>query len=76
MLRWTVARHASPDAEYVVFRADRPSLPALEVGTTRTLQFVDGAPGAAPIGPDAVWYVAARSGSGAMGTPSPSAALP
>ncbi|HEX6041177.1 hypothetical protein [Longimicrobium sp.] len=76
LLRWTVARHASADAEYVVYRADDAKGDAIEVGTTREMQFVDATPGAARGGPSPVWHVATRSASGALSTPSPSATRP
>lgn len=74
MLRWTVASHAPPDAEYVIYRTDR-GMPPSEVGRTRAMHFIDGAPGTR-IQPGAAWHVASRSAAGALSTPSPSASLP
>jgi hypothetical protein len=71
LLRWTVARHAAPDVEYVVYRAGAGGEPPVRVGATREMYFVAEADGGS-----ASWYVVTRSAGGRESSPSPAAALP
>lgn len=71
LLRWTVARNAPADAEYLVFRAADSPAAAVQAGATRKTQYVTDAGEAG-----GAWYVVTRSAAGMRSGPSPSATLP